>query len=601
MPKDRPVRLSVDRCFSRRAKFGRALTLAFALGLAPTTFAQAPPPAAKKTDAAKPKAEPAKPKSEPARPKAEPPKPKKHPPGVRGMFEVAQEYYEAGKYGAALAAYDALLKKYPGHEPAVIQTAKSLYRLDRIKDAYAVFARINPQHLDPETNYEYGWSFYTYKSWDGALYSFQRVPKGHALFDLANYYGAICAIKLKKYEVAEDMLEKAVVLPDKLAKSRSLYIKHVQALRLMQEKNALAKDRDKEKDSLAADLKKKKTKPDDKAPPPADAGYVHQGLKSITKAAKVKYAVEHQFSDGPVKSQTFDAKVSTFDLKSGPLLPIPIKSGKDRQAAFGLQLSITAEDRITKGDEVRVLVDENNQDLTRQLNNDLGTTDVKSGIVGAEPWVEFPLPENLWLAVGGEINFTYPEFSRGDRFGYRKGYMDLALKAPAVTFTTEASYEEVLDSKTKPTTILIEGLASVEGDVMQKLTANFKVTYDMYDYLVPALGLNGPDAVTKAETSVTQALPLGIKAKLLFSYLTEANYIFHNIPTFGQVAADGQVTSGKASLSATPVPFLTIAVSQLVSKTQWHLQNEAARDAFEVTVPDYLELFTAWVSVNMAF
>ena len=140
-----------------------AISTALALS-APVLSAQAntkaPPPAAKK---APPKKVPQHPSVKPH----QPPKPnanKKRLPGVRGMFQVAQEYYEAGKYNQALGAYDALLRKYPGHEPAMMQLAKTLYRLDRIKDAYGVFAKINPQDLDPETAYEYGWSFYTNKT-----------------------------------------------------------------------------------------------------------------------------------------------------------------------------------------------------------------------------------------------------------------------------------------------------------------------------------------------------------------------------------------------------------------------------------------------------
>jgi tetratricopeptide (TPR) repeat protein len=534
-------------------------------------------------------------------PKAEAkPKPHKRPSGVRGMFEDAQALYDAGKYEAALVAYGALLKKYPGHEPAVIQTAKSLYRLDRIKDAYAVFTKVNPQHLDPETSYEFGWSFYTNKAWDGALFAFQRVPKGHALFDLANYYGGICAIKLKKYDVAEDMLEKAVVLPDKLAKSRQLYIKHVQALRFMQEKSQLARDRDSEKNALANAGKRKNPPPAEK--PITNTEYVHQGFKGVSKSARVKYAVEHQYIDFfGHRTQTFDAKVSTFELKHGPIIPLPIKMPKDRQAAIGLQLYLSAEDRITEGVEERLIIDQGEGDLVRQQNSDIDTTDVKSGIVSAEPWIEIPLPENLWLALGGEINFTYPEFERGERFGYRKGYLDLAARYLGVSYTTEAAYTELLDAETKATTTIVGGLFSVEGEPLQKLTVAAKVTYDQYDYLIPEQNLDGPDSITGGELSVAQALPLGITAKLIGASQLQTNYIFHGLPTYGQVAADGQVNSGKAILSATPVPWFTLSFSQLVSRTTWNVQNPEAKAAFEATVPDYVETFIAWAAVNMAF
>src|SRR5690606_4583050 len=154
--------------------------------------------------------------------------------------------------------------------------------------------RVNPQGFDDETSYEYGWSFYTNKQWPGALYAVQRVTKGHALFDLANYYGAICAIKLKRYDEAEDMLDKAVVLPDKLAKSRTLYVKRGQARKLMQQKRVLAKERVDEKDRLKKESEAKKINKYEAPAAPASTEYKLTGLKRVTKAAKVEYAHEQQ-------------------------------------------------------------------------------------------------------------------------------------------------------------------------------------------------------------------------------------------------------------------------------------------------------------------
>lgn len=567
-----------------------ALTLAYASGFgASTTFAQGRAPA--KRNAPAPRAES---------------KAKKRPPGVRGMFEVAQELYEAGKFTQALAAYDLLLRKYPSHEPAVIQTAKTLYRLDRIKEAYNVFSRINPQHLDPETSYEYGWSFYTFKAYDGAFLAFQRVPRGHALYDLANYYGAICAIKLKKYEDAEDMLEKAVVLPDKLAKSRSLYIKHVQALRLMQQRSSLAKERDKEKDALDADGKKKTPKSTDVGPPESTE-YQHQGFKSVDKSAKVTYQVVHQYLENHGFKEThFDAKVSSFELLSGTILAIPLKfgknsEGKDRQGAVGLQLRIAAEDRITEGNEERLIVDETEDDLQRLLAKNLGITDVKSGDLGFEPWIELPLPEGLWMNLGGEISFTYPDFERGKRFGYRKGYGGVDGHTGALTYGGALNYTELLDEKTKVISNAVEGRLRAETEIVPKLVGTVTLIHSVFDYLNEELALDGPDTSTRFEAQAVQVLPLTFKFTLFGAFEQDANYIFHGIPTFGQVAADGNVTVAKAKLSVSPFPFISASVQEIISQSKWSIDNEAARDPFEVNVSDYIEAFSATVTLNMDF
>jgi tetratricopeptide (TPR) repeat protein len=575
-----------------------AISIALALStpvLSAQTNPKTPPAAAKKA--------PSK-KQHPSVKPHQPPKPnanKKRLPGVRGMFQVAQEYYEAGKYNQALAAYDALLRKYPGHEPAVMQLAKTLYRLDRIKDAYGVFAKINPQNLDPETAYEYGWSFYTNKTWEGALYGFQRVPKGHALFDLANYYGAICAIKLKKYEDAEDMLEKAVVLPDKLAKSRSLYIKHVQALRLLQQKTTLAKERENERQNL------KETDPitgkkDVKPEPVVDNKWVHTGDKSITRSAKAKYNIEHQYIDKHGLEETsFDTKVASVEVKSGAMTPLPFNAGKERVTAAGVQIALTAEDRISTGERQRILIDESNDELARLSQEDLGTTDLKSGIFYVEPFIEFPLPENSWLAIGGEFSFTYPDFERGSRKGYRTGYGSLTGSLPGYKWSTKGFYSETVDSETKPIISKSGATASVNGDLIQDLEGKVTFLHEMFDYLIDELEIKGPDTRTNFDLKLRQKLPYGSDLSFLISYANLGNYIFYKIPTYGQLSANGNEITSKISASSSPMPWLTVSLEQTFVKTYWQQENADAKDVFERNVSDYVEQFNAWVSINMFY
>lgn len=544
---------------------------------------------------------PAKLKQHPSVKQPPAPKPKaakKRPPGVRGMFEIGQEYYEAGKFVQALNAYDVLLRKYPGHEPAILQLAKTLYRLDRIKDAFNIFSKVNPQHLDPETAYEYAWSFYINKSWEGALYGFQRVPKGHALFDLANYYGGICAIKLKKYEDAEDMLEKAVVLPDKLAKSRSLYIKHVQALRLLQQKSSLAKDRETERQALKDQANGGKK--DDKTT--AAEPWAHSGSKSITRSAKAKYTTEHQYIDqyGTVETN-FDTKIAALEVKSGYLAPLSSATGKDRVTVAGIQLTLAAEDRISKGEEQRILVDESNDDLSRLSSADLGTTDTKSGKFIIDPWFEFPLPENTWIALGGEFNFTYPEFERGNRSGYRKAYTGLSGTLPAYSWGTDMSYAETLNTKTIPTITTTAASANVSGELLSALSGSMTVGHEIYDYLDASLSLDGPDSTTSTEMVITQALPASSSIAVLGSYAYLGNYLFYGIPTFGQLGANGQELTAKITASSSPFPWFTITISQLFKKTKWELDNEAAKETFERNVADYVEKFSASASINLFY
>jgi tetratricopeptide (TPR) repeat protein len=535
---------------------------------------------------------------------------KRRQPGVRGMFDAAQELYAAGRYPEALAAFDAILKKYPAHEPSIQQMAKALYRLDRFREAYAFYARLSPATLDPETTYEYGWTFYTAKSYEGALAAFQRLPKGHALYDLANYYGAICAIKLKRYDVAEEMLDKAVVLPDKLAKSRTLYVKHVQALRLLQQRSALGRERDREKLELEAERKRKKKEAEEAAAKETVAGYKHQGLRGVTKEAAVAYAAEHQYiDDHGFKQSAFDAKVASFSLKSGPVIPLPIKVGKDRQAAYGLELRLSAEDRVQTGDEQILVTDQSDQDVTRVLsrkakvNGETGTAngETKSGTFGGETWLEFPLPEGVWLALGGELEFTYPEFARGQREGFRRGFLGVGGRAGAVNYAGEGSYTEVVNEKTKPITNIVTADVTLSGELLAKLTAALDLTYKVFDYPRPELELDGPDEATSGEVSLKQDIPYGFSITGTVDYERQTNAVFHGLPTYGEVAADGDLYTGKLILAAAPFSFVSASLEEDVTQKKWKVQNEAARETFEVNTPDYVESFTAKISLNLAF
>lgn len=527
--------------------------------------------------------------------------------GVRQLFEDAQKLYDSGKFQEALRAFDAIVRKYPGHEPAQLQLAKTLYRLDLFKEAYVIFSHIDPQHLDPETSYEYAWSFYQNKQWDGALYSFQRVPKGHALFDLANYYGAICAIKLKKFPEASEMLEKAVVLPDKLAKSRTLYIKHVHALMLMQQKSALAREREAESERLAEPKKTKKDKAQEKtaatntaAPLPTE--YVHKGKKGIARVAEVSHTLQHQYRENHgYRTSDFDAKITTLAVASGFITPLPIKQSKDRSAAVGAQVDLAGSDIIKSGRESRFIIDEDDSDLSRVQSQDIAEHEIQFGSVGGQLWIEFPLPVDAWLALGSEIAFEYPEFKRGGRYGYRRGYGQLAGNSTPIDFTTELSYSELLDEKTQPTTKIIGGRAAAESAILGSLILRAALDHKLYSYQPVEPALDGPDTETHAELWAKQNFLYGFSFSLALDFARQQNYIHNNIPTYGRTAADGQTISGKAVLRANPLSWLGMSLAQSIAKTEWQLANELAKEPFEITVPNYIEDFRAEVTISLVF
>ena len=272
--------------------------------------------------------------------KAKPPK------GVVAKFNSGMTLFNGGKFEEALLVFSALHKEFPAHEPTIIQYGKTLYRLDRIEESYNLFARINPQYLDPETSYEYGYSFYIQSHFDGALYSFQRVPAGHPLYDLASYYGSMCAIRMKKYALAEELLDKAVVLPDKLARSKTLYQKHVASLRQLQEKTDLERSAIDEKQRMNRDTARAKTPPTSPTATPsapvAPVKYAHKGFYANAGSSVRLQSVSTNGSSDlhSYARRTYSSKTGSFQFHHHPVLELSLKGDSNRKAAVGANTNL---------------------------------------------------------------------------------------------------------------------------------------------------------------------------------------------------------------------------------------------------------------------
>ncbi|MDA9951119.1 hypothetical protein N9D31_00965, partial [Oligoflexaceae bacterium] len=279
-------------------------------------------------------------------------------------FAVAKKQFDQGKYKESLYVLSDLLKKYPDHTSAQMLMAKSFYRLERQNEAYALFSRMNPQFFDPETSYEFATTMYRAKQYPSALYGYKNVPKTHSLHDLANYYGALSAIKVRKFKIAEDMMERAVVLPNKLAKSRTQYLKHLTELRLLREKQEIAKQKKRERERLRKGKKTKNQKPRKAEDSGKVAEYTHAGSMNVSRAANVSIQSKNQISEfhGYAKD-TAKIQITSFSFTQGPLWTFG-KSMK-RRTALGLQIAAGATDVFSKGNEQRNFVFDDSKDILR--------------------------------------------------------------------------------------------------------------------------------------------------------------------------------------------------------------------------------------------
>lgn len=586
-----------------RAGTARLILASICFGLTSATMAETRPPiksgTSQKTNRSAPSRAPAT-KTD----RAKPGKPAK---GVVAQFAQAMQLYDAAKFAEALVAFDRLHKAYPAHEPTIIQYAKTLYRLDRIPESYNLFARINPQYLDPETAYEYGYSFYVNNRYDGALFSFKRVPVDHPLYDLASYYGAMCAVRLKKYSEAEELLDKAVVLPDKLARSKTLYQKHVASLRQIQEKADIERQTADEKQRLTSEQIKNKTKhvptgtSASETHPPEK--YVHGGFYEVERFAKLKFTQVNQSSDlHGFSRKTYKSETGAFNFSYGPLLPLPIKQSADRQAALGAQIDLAVSSVTTEGVKERLVVFEDSQEIVRTLAERTPKTTTTNGDFGGNLWIEAPLPNGWWVGTDGHLSFTYPDFKRGQRYGLRGATGRLGwIKDGPLSWKIEliGTYDLVVDSETEPVTAQTISQNKAEVAFKTNTTLKAEVKYIAYDYKLPLLP--GPDSSTSGSLGVSQKFPLGFELSIKGTLEQQTNYIARGLPSFGSASANGQVTSGVAKLKATPFEWITMSVAHTIAQSNWTVQQSEREEAFKAATPNYSETTEILGSINFNF
>lgn len=543
--------------------------------------------------------------------------------GVRALFESAQEFYKAGKYPAATAAFENILRRYPGHQPTILQLAKSYYRQDRIKDAYHTFNRVPSADFDPESSYEYGYAAYQQKNFETCQNTLRNIPDGHSLFDLAQYYQGICLLKLKRYKDAEVSFEKATVLPDKIAKSRGIYLKHIEAILVNQESQKLAQERRllfKEPKSAKTTSKKSPSpeKPTLKPAPATPPSY--QGFKGTGKSANVGMVSENQSIDyHGNKHETFESTSGSFSLSTTPhffLSPKP--SLKDRFGAIGLTIGLGASSATIKGKQQRILLDENDDSIQRNLTNTLPTKDEKKGSWSLEPWIEVPLPLNLWIATGLSLKMDFPDLERGKRSGTQEVYTSLGGKNGPLGYGTVINYVTLIDAKNAPKTAILGLQIHGAMDLTPLMAVTGILRYENYQYPDPDARINGADSVIRGEADIVQSFPLGFSIRFAGLADTEINKLTYDMPTYDVIAANAINLTGLGSLlyggvpggpgypgrSGRPEaiwPFFNAGITVLAKQTIWNVAEKETEEVFKLNVPNYVEQVKGELSIGLSF
>ena len=177
---------------------------------------------------------------------------------IKQMTARAQDLQSQDRNQEAAKIYVTILNSYPRHEPTLINYAKLLYRMDKTSEACVIFSKVNLNHLDTATTYEYGLAHFWQKKYATAYTAFKRIPPGDSLYDLASYYGAISAFKLKRYTEAEFMMNKAVVLPESLQESKKNYQKYISEMKNFDEQRRLKEEAQLEKRRVLNEMNERK-------------------------------------------------------------------------------------------------------------------------------------------------------------------------------------------------------------------------------------------------------------------------------------------------------------------------------------------------------
>ncbi len=177
---------------------------------------------------------------------------------IKQMTAKAQELQSQDRMQEAARVYVTILNSYPNHEPTLINYAKLLYRMDKTSEACVIFSKVNLNHLDTATTYEYGLAHFWQKKYATSYAAFKRIPPGDPLADLSSYYGAISAFKLKRYTEAEFMMNKAVVLPESLQESKKNYQKYIAEMKNFDEQKRLKEETQLEKRRAIAEMNERK-------------------------------------------------------------------------------------------------------------------------------------------------------------------------------------------------------------------------------------------------------------------------------------------------------------------------------------------------------
>lgn len=533
-------------------------------------------------------------------------------------FSKGLDLYVSENYKDASEYFKKYLATAPNDLNAIVYTAKSFYKLDQIEESFSYFSRVDIEQLDVETSYEYGQVYYIMRRYPEALAAFKRVPpSGHALSDLANYFGGVCAIKTRNYQLAEMSFEKAEVLPSKLASRRKVYLDQLQkifALKSKRDMSAYKLEMTKNhqpnapspvvsKSDSVRTKNKLKGKRSKKRNSRIKRRYKHRGQESFDRRNELGISMKNQqFELGGFGSDSSDLRSIYFNFKNG-LKKFYGRSYRAR-SVVGAELDLLVESRSTDGVEQRNFSSDSLEDQFRiqETPFDEGSTTNLSAMIRL--FYELPLTRNGWLDLSLQYKRLLPEFEGGYGGGdhgasasFKKTMQNLEMIG-----STSVSFLRGENHDTKTTKFFGKAYASYSfaGDLSVSTAAMF----DQSNYAL--INQSGPDSVATFSALIAQKFPLNIEVEGELGATLTSNYTIFPDAT-KTIAADSTGFYLGASAQALLFKYVKVYLSYQKSFEKWQVtggdstNQEADQETFDLTIPNILNTLEYGVSVNISF
>lgn len=371
-------------------------------------------------------------------------------------FAQAKFYFKLEKYSLALKTLTSLLEKRPNEEKVIVLAARTLLKLNRFRESVKYFRKVQLSELRSEEVYDYGLAFLTLRNYRRGLDAFERVPSGDALYDLAQFYGAVCAIKLREYALAESMLVRAEVLPDKLFESKTMYLKHLQEIN-----QVLANPK---KPTRSKSPREQKTRrPKDKKLKQKDE--VITSPKEFSKARQTEFVpeVSRRFGfiggliqqgsdvrtnqDNEAANDTYEEAFAGLfaDFGGQSVTRNPLGPGN---ILTGFQLEFKGIEREFTGTEKRDLAFETFEEAEQNMAISQGY-DPESGEtllrISSRLWLDVPLAQSLAVRAEPIISASYPEIDGNLATGLRGVHGAIYGRDNKFHYKLSATYLDFVD------------------------------------------------------------------------------------------------------------------------------------------------------------